>query len=64
MARAVRAGAILYLDERRRRKHALALASTRAVRSACRSAIAEALTDDAKMLTAVNELGASLFENS
>jgi len=27
-------------------------------RTACRSAIAEALTDDAKMLTALNELGA------
>jgi len=30
-------------------------------RVACRSAIAEALTDDAEMLAAVNELGASLF---
>ncbi|MEK7666707.1 MAG: CbbQ/NirQ/NorQ C-terminal domain-containing protein [Pseudomonadota bacterium] len=30
-------------------------------RAACRSAIAEALTDDAEMLVAVNELGASLF---
>jgi nitric oxide reductase NorQ protein len=30
-------------------------------RSACRGAIAEALTDDPEMLTAVNELGASLF---
>jgi nitric oxide reductase NorQ protein len=30
-------------------------------RTACRSAIAEALTDDAEMLVAVNELGASLF---
>ena len=30
-------------------------------RRACRGAIAEALTDDAEMLTAVNELSASLF---
>ena len=30
-------------------------------RIACRSAVAEALTDDAEMLAAVNELGASLF---
>jgi len=30
-------------------------------RTACRSAIAEALTDDAEMLVAVNELSASLF---
>ena len=30
-------------------------------RIACRSAIAEALTDDVEMLAAVNELGASLF---
>jgi nitric oxide reductase NorQ protein len=30
-------------------------------RSACRSAIAEALTDDPEMIAAVNELGASLF---
>ena len=30
-------------------------------RSACRGAIAEALTDDPEMLVAVNELGASLF---
>jgi nitric oxide reductase NorQ protein len=28
---------------------------------ACRSAIAQALTDDPDMLVAVNELGASLF---
>jgi nitric oxide reductase NorQ protein len=28
---------------------------------ACRSAISQALTDDADMLTAVNELSASLF---
>ena len=37
------------------------IASDIAPRVACRSAIAEALTDDAEMLTAVNELGASLF---
>lgn len=30
-------------------------------RDACRSAVAEALTDDPEMLAAVNELGASLF---
>ena len=30
-------------------------------RTACRSAIAEALTDDVEMLSAVNELGAALF---
>lgn len=30
-------------------------------RSACRCAIAEALTDEAEMLAAINELGASLF---
>lgn len=30
-------------------------------RTACRAAIAQALTDEAEMLTAVNELGASLF---
>jgi nitric oxide reductase NorQ protein len=29
--------------------------------TACRSAIAQALTDDADVLSAVNELGASLF---
>lgn len=29
--------------------------------TACRSAIAQALTDDPDMLAAVNELGASLF---
>ena len=32
-----------------------------APRSACRAAIAETLTDDADMLSAINELGASLF---
>ena len=37
------------------------IASGIAPRAACRSAIAEALTDDAEMLAAVNELGASLF---
>jgi len=30
-------------------------------RTACRSAIAEALTDDPEMLAAINELSASLF---
>lgn len=30
-------------------------------RTACRTAIAEALTDDPEMITAINELGASLF---
>ncbi|MGI9311502.1 MAG: CbbQ/NirQ/NorQ/GpvN family protein [bacterium] len=37
------------------------MASGIAPRAACRGAIAETLTDDPDMLTAINELGASLF---
>jgi nitric oxide reductase NorQ protein len=37
------------------------IASGISPRTACRGAIAEALTDDGEMLAAVNELSASLF---
>lgn len=42
--------------------HAGKLMATRVEsRTACRSAIAAALTDDPEMLAAINELSASLF---